>query len=151
MKHHFSSFFCILLTYIIFTSSFFPDTHTQLGALAPEITVVALPTLAELEREVKFDVLNGASQFDGYIITPLWIGELATGLFETTTFMKEYAATDPTYWTDILLFYREVISSYDNKLYLFPFDGDVISMFYRRDLLEQYGKDVPRTWDECEF
>jgi len=124
------------------------DYKRKLGASAPEITVVGLPSLAELEREVKFDVLNGASQFDGYIITPLWIGELATGLFETSTFMKDYAATDPTYWTDILLFYREVISSYDNKLYLFPFDGDVISLFYRRDLLEQYGKDVPKTWDE---
>lgn len=124
----------------------------QLGADAPEITVVGLPTLAEVEREVKFDVFSGASQFDGYIITPLWIGELAEGLFDTTEFMKEYSdTTDPTYWTDILLFYREVISSYDNNLYLFPFDGDVISMFYRRDLLEKYNKDVPKTWDECKF
>ncbi|KAL7548596.1 hypothetical protein ACHAWF_011875 [Thalassiosira exigua] len=119
----------------------------QLGASAPEITVVGLPSLAEVEREVKFDVFSGASQFDGYIVTPLWIGELAEGLFETTDFMKD-ATVDPTHWTDVLLFYREVISSYDNKLYLLPFDGDVFSMFYRRDLLEKYGKDVPRTWDE---
>lgn len=107
--------------------------------------------MAEVEREVKFDVLSGASQFDGYIITPLWIGELAEGLFETTEFMKEYSVQDPTYWTDILLFYREVISSYDDGLYLFPFDGDCISMFYRRDLLDKYEKDVPKTWDECKL
>lgn len=89
----------------------------QLGPdVAPEITVQSVPTLSELEREVKFDVLSGASQFDGYIITPLWIGELANGLFETQNFMKEYSATEEgySYWTDILLFYREV--SFESNL-----------------------------------
>lgn len=29
-----------------------------------------------------------------------------------------------------------------------PLDGDVISLYYRKDLFEKYGIPVPRTWDE---
>lgn len=113
-------------------TSFHFSRLAQLGeSAAPEITIVGLPTLPEVKREITFDVFSGSSQFDGYIMTPLWIGELAEGLYETTQFLKDYGANvDPTYWTDILLSYREVIARYDNKLYLFPFDGDVFSVSF---------------------
>ena len=37
---------------------------------------------------------------------------------------------------------------YDNRIYMFPIDGDANYMFYRRDILEHFNQTVPRTWDE---
>lgn len=39
-------------------------------------------------------------------------------------------------------------SVYNGKVRLLPCDGDVHSLFYRKDLFEEFSINVPRTWDE---
>merc|ERR1719232_2184960 len=51
-------------------------------------------------------------------------------------------------WTDIFFTYRESINVFNNTIKMIPFDGDLFSMYYRTDVLEDFGLDVPRTWQE---
>lgn len=51
-------------------------------------------------------------------------------------------------WLDILPAFRDVITTYDGNIYMIPLDGDVHSLFYRIDILNEFGLQVPRTWDE---
>ena len=44
--------------------------------------------------------------------------------------------------------FREYLCLYDNHVYTLPFDGDQFLLFYRRDLQEKDGWEVPKTWDE---
>lgn len=114
-----------------------------------QIQIIGVATHAELEKEILFDVRQRAGQFDAYILNPLLTGQLAVedGLWDLTDFIRNYQR-NPNFWTDILLFYRDILSSYDNKIVLFPFDGDVLSMYYRADLLEEHGLKAPVTWEE---
>lgn len=60
-------------------------------------------------------------------------------------FVRESAVLD---WLDVFLAFREVTTVYEGKVYMIPLDGDVLSFFYRRDILEHFNLKVPRTWDE---
>lgn len=123
--------------------------YQRVSGRAVDVQVIGLEKLPDLQKEILFDVRNRAGQFDGYIINPVILGELAVndGLHDLTDVVRSYSR-NPNFWLDVLLFYRDYLSTYDGKVLLFPFDGDVFSLFYRSDLLEQHGKDVPKTWEE---
>ena len=60
-------------------------------------------------------------------------------------FVRESTILD---WLDVFLAFREVTTVYEKRVYMIPLDGDVLSFFYRRDILEHFNLKVPRTWDE---
>ncbi|OEU10905.1 hypothetical protein FRACYDRAFT_164563, partial [Fragilariopsis cylindrus CCMP1102] len=49
---------------------------------------------------------------------------------------------------DILLEIRNFLTSFDNKVYLIPLDGDTLTLYYRKDILNALNLTVPRTWNE---
>jgi ABC-type glycerol-3-phosphate transport system substrate-binding protein len=51
-------------------------------------------------------------------------------------------------WPDVLPFFRNEVAVYDTQVKVLPLDGDLLLMYYRKDLLEEHGLNVPRTWDE---
>ena len=52
-------------------------------------------------------------------------------------------------WEEILPFFRHQMARFDNdQIPMIPLDGDVLTMYYRKDLFEQYNIQIPRTWDE---
>lgn len=51
-------------------------------------------------------------------------------------------------WADIQPFVRSMSATYADRTMLIPLDGDVLHLFYRRDLFEQHQIAVPRTWEE---
>jgi len=114
-----------------------------------EVLVKGVDSITELQNEVIFDAKNKQRQFDGYIINPIITGELSSndGLFDLSEFIKNYDG-NPSFWLDVLLFYRDILSTYDSKILLMPFDGDVFSLYYRKDLFDQHNISVPKTWDE---
>lgn len=44
--------------------------------------------------------------------------------------------------------YREIISSYNGKVLMVPFDGDLLHLFYNKEILDYYKFQPPRTWQE---
>ena len=109
------------------------------------VEVIGVGDLDELNKDIFSDVQ--AKVYDGYIFLPFTTGSLVerNGLADLTSFV----ATNPdVQWTDIFAFNRDVQSVYDNAVRLLPCDGDVHSLFYRKDLFEAYNISVPRTWDE---
>ena len=100
------------------------------------------PTLDQLDmaREV---LGQGASSSDVLSIDVIWPGTLSQDLIDLRPyFAKELSSVSP-----------DVVASYsvNGKLVAMPFHADIGVLFYRRDLLEEYGYGAPpRTWDELE-
>jgi trehalose/maltose transport system substrate-binding protein len=87
---------------------------------------------------------TGASGPDVYGIDVIWPGILNEYLID----LKPYFANE------ISLQFPGIAANYtvDNKLVAMPYRADVGLLFYRTDLLRQYGyREPPRTWDELEI
>jgi trehalose/maltose transport system substrate-binding protein len=87
---------------------------------------------------------TGASGPDVYGIDVIWPGILNEYFID----LKPYFANE------ISLQFPGIAESYtvDNKLVAMPYRADVGLLFYRTDLLRQYGyREPPRTWDELEI
>src|SRR6202166_577898 len=86
---------------------------------------------------------TGASGPDVYGIDVIWPGILNDYFID----LKPYFANE------ISLQFPEVAASYtvDKKLVAIPYRADIGILFYRTDLLRQYGyREPPKTWDELE-
>jgi trehalose/maltose transport system substrate-binding protein len=83
----------------------------------------------------------GASNPDVYGIDVIW-----------PRILNEYFIDlKPYFANEILLEFPAIAASYtvDNKLVAVPYRADIGILYYRTDLLRQYGyRDPPRTWDE---
>ena len=44
--------------------------------------------------------------------------------------------------------HRDNVNNFEDVLHMVPMQGDVLSMCYRRDALEQFGLPVPKTWQD---
>jgi trehalose/maltose transport system substrate-binding protein len=100
------------------------------------------PTLDQLDmaREV---LGEGASGPDVLGIDVIWSGTLSQDLID----LKPYFATE------LSSVGPDVVASYTvkGKLVAMPFHADIGVLFYRRDLLQEYGYGAPpRTWDQLE-
>ncbi len=87
---------------------------------------------------------TGAAGPDVYGIDAIWPGMLNEYFID----LKPYFANE------ISLQFPEIAVSYtvDKKLVAMPYRVDVGLLFYRTDLLRQYGyREPPRTWDELEM
>ena len=86
---------------------------------------------------------TGASGPDVYGIDVIWPGILNEQLIDLT----------PYFGNEISAHFPAIAASYtvDNKLVAVPYRADVGLLFYRTDLLQQYGyREPPRTWEELE-
>jgi len=79
--------------------------------------------------------------------TPLMVGTGApyNGFADMTEYIKTNYLEE---WLDIFPGFRESFSSYNGKILMIPFDGDLIHLFYNKDILEYYNFQPPRTWQE---
>jgi trehalose/maltose transport system substrate-binding protein len=87
---------------------------------------------------------TGAAGPDVYGIDVIWPGILNEYFIDLT----------PYFANEISLQFPEIAASYtvDKKLVAMPYRADVGLLFYRTDLLRQYGyREPPRTWDELEM
>jgi len=87
--------------------------------------------------------------FDIFFTPPDVMGDIVEedGWTDLKSFIDS-SAKQAEEWSDIFISYRNSISPYQDRILMFPLDGDVLSMFYRQDVLQQLGLQVPRTWDE---
>src|SRR5258708_21007703 len=86
---------------------------------------------------------KGSSSPDVSGVDVIWPGTLSEDLIDLKPyFVKELSSADP-----------DVVASYTvkGKLVAVPYVADVGVLFYRKDLLREYGYGTPpRTWDQLE-
>ncbi|MBN8996846.1 MAG: ABC transporter substrate-binding protein [Rhizobiales bacterium] len=80
------------------------------------------------------------SDIDVYQTDVIWAPQLANQLLDLTDAMKDVAKDH----------FPAIIESQtvNGKLVALPFFTDAPALYYRKDLLDKYGKQPPKTWDE---
>lgn len=103
----------------------------------------------DLHEDIVNEAQSKVGLYDGFLTPPEVIGSVALqdGWADLKPFIQESQERAQD-WADIMLGYRRFMAQYENKILLFPLDGDMLSMYYRKDILEHFGLKVPRTWDE---
>jgi trehalose/maltose transport system substrate-binding protein len=87
---------------------------------------------------------TGASGPDVYGLDVIWPGMLAEYFVD----LKPYFATEASFQFPALA----AVYTVDNKLVAMAYRPDIGLLYYRTDLLRQYGyRDPPSTWDELEI
>jgi len=111
------------------------------------ININLVPNMPQLFAEIEEDARSGGGLFDAYYTNPVILGSAATlgGFLDLTDYVKESPYSD---WTDVLLALRTYVTSFEDKIYLLLLDGDTHTMFYRKDVLDHFGLQPPRTWNE---
>jgi trehalose/maltose transport system substrate-binding protein len=128
--------------------TFYDERQQELEQFTREtgIRVKLLPSPDSARQRLALwkDLLGtGASGPDVYGIDVIWPGILNEYFID----LKPYFANEISHQ------FPEVAASYtvDKKLVAMPYRADVGLLFYRTDLLRQYGyREPPRTWDELE-
>jgi trehalose/maltose transport system substrate-binding protein len=110
------------------------------------IQVRLLPSPEAVREQLTFwreSLARGASGPDVYGLDVIWPGMLADYFID----LKPYFASE------IAAHFPAIVTSYtvDNKLVALPYHANVGLLYYRTDLLRQYGYGAPpKTWDELE-
>ncbi len=103
--------------------------------------------LRGLYEQITQDNLGSSTAYAGYIFPGQWLPDFAeAGYLEPIT--EQVTANQALAWNDILPAYRDYASSYGDEVYAIPLDGDVLLLYYRQDILDLFGRQAPRTWDE---
>jgi len=107
------------------------------------VTIEEVENLNDLADEIK----SSSGEIDGYILNPTSVGYFnITDYFLTLDDLISNSTT--INWGDIFYAYREYVNVFGSETLLVPFDGDVMSMYYRSDILKYFNLTVPRTWEE---
>jgi multiple sugar transport system substrate-binding protein len=122
-----------------------------------ELEVIGVP-FGEVYEKEKMELIGQTGAYDIMIVFPKFLAEFAANgwLYPLDEFI---AKLDPK-MEDVTPGYRDFYCKYGGKVYALPYDGDILNLYYRKDLLEneeekanfkaKYGYDlkVPETWDE---
>jgi multiple sugar transport system substrate-binding protein len=120
-----------------------PDFETKTGA---SINVIAVP-FSDLYQKILTDWASGTNSVDAAVFAPQWMVDyIAGGYLEDLT--PRIEADPDIKQDDVGAFFRDFSQKYGDKTYMITLDGDFHMMYYRTDVLEAAGKEVPRTWDE---
>jgi len=122
-----------------------------------EVKIIGVP-FGELYEKEKMEFIAGTGAFDLAIVFPKFVGEFAQAGYLIP--LDEYVQKLDPKLEDVTPGYRDFYCKFGGKLYAVPFDGDVLNLYYRKDLIshpaekttfrKQFGYDlkVPETWGE---
>lgn len=110
---------------------------------------LVLVSLTELSPNIINEARSKTGLFDGFVTPPGVMGSIVEedGWADLRTYI-ESTTNSRNDWIDIFLSYRKWIAQYQDQILMYPLDGDVLSLFYRPDILEEFGLQKPRTWIE---
>ncbi|MEN3185798.1 MAG: extracellular solute-binding protein [Atribacterota bacterium] len=106
----------------------------------------------------KMELIGQNGAYDIMIVFPKFLAEFAANgwLYPLDEFITKL---NPK-MNDVTPGYRDFYCKYGGKIYVLPYDGDILNLYYRKDLLKneeekakfkaKYGYDlkVPETWDK---
>jgi ABC-type glycerol-3-phosphate transport system substrate-binding protein len=141
---------CRFLLSFFSTASWTKDYAANFTATRPEVEIQFIEKSFD---EIYADAINEAAGqlqlYDGFVTPPAVAGSVVqyNGWADLTPYIQETAANLKD-WGDILIGYRKYVAQYEGTIIMYPLDGDLINMFYRKDILAAFGLKPPRTWDE---
>lgn len=106
-----------------------------------KVNIVAMPSSSsEQFSQYRLWLAAGNADIDVYQTDIVWAPQLSDQFVDLTEATKDVTGTH----------FPSIIASQtvNGKLVALPFYTDAPALFYRKDLLEKYGKPVPKTWDE---
>ena len=106
-----------------------------------KVTIVTMPSsTTDRFGQYKLWLAAGSSDVDVYVVDGVWAPQLAESFVDLTEAAKAVVKDH----------FPSIIASLtvDGKLIGLPMFADAPALFYRKDLLEKYGKPVPKTWSE---
>lgn len=124
-----------------------------------KVKVVEVPT-DQMFTKIMQDFRSGAGAYDALNVIPSWMPDLArAGALEPLdSYVDKYGYREEL--QDIAPAYRDNQMTYDGKIYGFPDDGDVMLLYYRKDIFEdpqlktdfkaKFGYDLapPKDWKQ---
>ncbi len=120
-----------------------------------ELEIIGVPVNEIYDKEI-LELSTGTGAYDLVMFNPGWMGDYVDYLLPLDDYM---ANSDPA-WEDIHEGFRVWENTYEGKRYTLTMDGDIILLYYRKDLFEnpaekdafkaKYGYDLapPETWDQ---
>ncbi|KKB80229.1 ABC transporter substrate-binding protein [Devosia soli] len=108
-----------------------------------KVTVVPMPSsTTDQFGQYRLWLAAGNADIDVYQTDVIWAPQLAEHFTDLTEAMKDVVGNH----------FPSIIESQtvDGKLVAMPAFTDAPALYYRKDLLEKYGKSVPTTWTELE-
>ena len=122
------------------------------GPLWEELTGIKLEVVESQVNEMFPKMLQEhrakTGAYDVLSVVPAWMGDMArAGALEPLDeYVDKYGYRDEL--QDIADVYRENQMKIGDTIYGFPDDGDVLILYYRKDIFEEMGLSVPTTWEE---
>lgn len=132
------------------------DAAIQFEAETGATIRVITPSWKESATKVRQSLANPNSDLDIYMVVSMWNGELLGGHHIEPISDEIKKQLD---WDDVLPVYRNNILTWGGVAYGYPYDGDSVHLFYRKDLFanklyqdkffKRYGYPLapPNTWD----
>ncbi|MEA1914923.1 MAG: extracellular solute-binding protein [Campylobacterota bacterium] len=120
---------------------------------------VVTPGWTDAIKKAKESLIDPKINYDIFVIITNWGGFLLGD--EHIAQIPDWVK-DKIEWNDVLPIYKNSILSWDNKTYGFPYDGDCVNLYYRKDIfqdeknkarfLKEFGYElkVPTTWNMYE-
>ncbi len=112
-----------------------------------DVKVIEVPT-AEMFTKILQEHRAGTGAYDALNVIPAWMSDLArAGALEPLdAYVDKFGYRDEL--QEIAPVYRDNQMKVGDTIYGFPDDGDVFLFYYRKDILEENGMNVPTTWEE---
>ena len=110
-------------------------------ATGNHVTLLPMPSsTTDQFGQYKLWLAAGSSDIDVYQTDVIWAPQLAEQFLDLTDAAKDVVKAH----------FPSIIESQtvNGKLVAMPYFTDAPALYYRKDLLEKYGKAVPKTWDE---
>jgi multiple sugar transport system substrate-binding protein len=120
-----------------------------------ELELVGIPVNELYDKEI-LELSTGTGAYDLVMLNPGWMGDYVDYLLPLDDYMEK---SDPA-WEDIHEGFRVWENTYEGQRYTLTMDGDVILLYYRKDLFDnpdeqaafrqKYGYDLapPETWEQ---
>lgn len=122
-----------------------------------KVELVTAP-FANVYEKLTSEFIAGTGAYDVIVLFPMYLGEFAgMGYLKP---LDEYAKKYDPRLDDVAEGFLKLYDYYGGKLYTLPYDGDVLSLYFRKDLFndpteksnfkKMYNKELasPETWDE---
>ena len=104
-------------------------------------TVVPMPSsTTDQFAQYRLWLAAGSTDIDLYMTDVIWAPQLAANLVDLTAAAKDLM---PSYFPSILQ-----SQTVGGKLVALPVFTDAPALYYRKDLLDKYKLEVPKTWDQ---